>query len=68
MCNHRCSGKAISITYTDYVFVAVGAQREMRMRHIFVCVNDPHAEANDCFDHRNQLHQRAVETQRRVTP
>jgi len=50
------------------VFVAVGALRVMRMRHIFICANDHHAEANDCFDNRNQFYQRADETYRRVSP
>ena len=35
-CNHCCSGKAINITYSDYVFVAPGIQHEMRMRNIFI--------------------------------
>jgi hypothetical protein len=36
-CNHCCSGKAISIAYSEYVFVALGIQRAMSMRHIVVC-------------------------------
>ena len=35
--NHFCSGKAISITYSEYVFVALDVQHAMRMRHIFIC-------------------------------
>jgi hypothetical protein len=33
-CNHWCSGKAISIIYCEYVFVALGIHHALRMRHI----------------------------------
>ena len=32
--NHCCSGKAITITYSECVSVALVIQHEMRMRHI----------------------------------
>jgi len=35
-CNHCCSGKTISITYSESVFVALGIQRRMHMRHIVI--------------------------------
>jgi len=35
-CNHCCSGKAVSITYFDCVFVALGIQHGMGLLHIFL--------------------------------
>ena len=35
--NHCCSGKAISITYSERVFVALIIHHAMRMRHIVIC-------------------------------
>ena len=35
-CNHCCSGKAISMTYSECVFVALGVQNAMRMRQIIL--------------------------------
>ena len=36
-CNHSCSGKAMSITYSQCVFLALGAQHEIYMRLIVIC-------------------------------
>jgi hypothetical protein len=35
--NHFCRGKAINITYSECVFVALGFQYATRMRHIVIC-------------------------------
>ena len=37
LCNHCSSGKAISITYFEHVFVALGIQQAMHMCHIVIC-------------------------------
>ena len=34
--NHFCSGKAISITYSECAFIAPGIQRAERMRRILL--------------------------------
>ena len=40
--NNFCSGKKVSITYPEAVFVALGIQHEMSMRHILLLsVNCP---------------------------
>ena len=36
-CNHCCSGKAVSITYSECVSAALVTQHAMPMRHIVIC-------------------------------
>jgi hypothetical protein len=35
--NHCCGEKAIIITYSEFVFAALGFQHVVLMRHIFMC-------------------------------
>jgi len=35
-CNHSCSGKAMSITYSECMCVPLGMQQKKRMRHIVI--------------------------------
>jgi len=37
LCNHCCSGRAISIRYSECGFVALGIQHGMSMRRIVIC-------------------------------
>ena len=37
LCNHCCSRRAINITYCKSVFVTLGMQHAMRMRHTVIC-------------------------------
>jgi len=37
ICDHGCSGEAISTTYYGCLFVASGIKQGMRMCHIVIC-------------------------------
>jgi hypothetical protein len=36
-CNGCCRAEEISITYSEGVFVALGFQQAVRMRHVAIC-------------------------------
>ena len=35
-CNHCCRGRAINITHSECVFIALSIQHAMRVRHIVI--------------------------------
>jgi len=37
-CNHCCTVKTVSIVYSECVFLALGIQHAMHMRHIAICI------------------------------
>jgi hypothetical protein len=43
-CNHCCSGTALSITYSAFVFVDLGIQYAIFMRHVAICVLSSYTE------------------------
>ena len=51
-CNNCCSGKALSITHSECLFVALGIQHAKLINHIVICVcplssTFPHCPIND---------------------
>ena len=52
-CNHSCGGKAIGITYSEFVFVALGIQHPKRMRRIILSpVACPAVQYFSAFPHK----------------
>jgi len=51
--NHCCRGKAISITYSECVFVALVTQHEKRMRSVMLSVTCPAVPYFSALSHIN---------------
>jgi tRNA G37 N-methylase Trm5 len=60
LCNHCCRGKTIKITYSECVFVPLGTQHAMHMRHIAICVL-PTLQYFFTSHKRNDLKKKGVE-------
>jgi len=57
-CNQCCNRKAISITYSEYVFIALGTKSEMHMHQIVICglsVSFPHYQINCTIFEKRKL-------------
>jgi hypothetical protein len=66
-CNHFCSGKAASITYSDCISVALGIQNAMRMRRVLSsCVSCSAVQYFSTLSHkRNDFGKKKV-TERKI--
>jgi hypothetical protein len=53
-CEVYCSGKAVSVTNTECVFVELGTAHSMRLRHFVFCLL-PHYVINSAFSRKKIL-------------
>jgi hypothetical protein len=56
---HCCSGKAISITYSECVFIALSIQHAMCIRHIFILVR-PGLQYFSTLSHKRHISRKKV--------
>jgi len=63
-CNHCCSGKAISITYCECVFLDLGIQNAMHIWHIILsCVACLTLQYFSTLPHRGTIFKKSYSTQ-----
>ena len=53
-CNYCCTVKGISITYSEYVFVALGNQQVMLVRHMVICAASGCTNFFSTLSHKQQ--------------
>jgi hypothetical protein len=58
-CNHCCSGKAISVTYCEFVFEGLSIQHAVRMCHIIIC-GMPSSTISSTLSHKLQDFRKAI--------
>jgi len=60
VCNHCCSGKAISMTYSESAFVELGIEHTMPMRHIVIYNIFPHSLINGTIFEKTVMYIKCV--------
>ena len=65
-CNHCCSGKAINITYSEYVFVALSIQHALHMRRIVICCLPGSALFSTLFHKRHEFRKKKTVVEHKI--
>jgi hypothetical protein len=59
-CNHCCSGKEISVTYSESVFVVLCIQHAKRVRRIMSSVDCPDLQCISTLSYKDMIFQNII--------